>query len=157
MDIFKEMSIEEATFPYYDPILFLDIDGVINVYGDNGNEEPLRQLLRIIETTKCRIVLSSMWRLDGLDAAESAMRSKLEYKGPKLYDMTPDLKGAPRGNEIAAWIASSIEPMTCWAVVDDIGGDEMKYVQQRFIQTNPRIGIDEFAADCLIELLINWN
>lgn len=142
------------TFPEYPPILFLDVDGVINVYGDKDNEEALEQLYRIIKETNCRIVLSSMWRLQGLESAESAMRERLNYKGPKIYGVTPDLKGAPRGNEIAAWIASNLEPMTCWAVVDDI--DEMQYVQRRFVQTNPRIGIDELAADLLIELLLKW-
>jgi len=141
-------------FTKYPPILFLDLDGVINPYG-NSSKEPLNQLYRIIDETNCRIVLSSMWRLKGQEIAENNMREHLGYQGPKIYSITPDLKGAPRGNEIAAWIASNLEPMTCWAVVDDI--DEMEYVRHRFVQTNPRIGLDEMAADRIIELLLNWD
>lgn len=138
------------------PVLFLDIDGVLNVLGSSP-EEPVSQLHRIIDETKCRIVLSSTWRIahGGLSSADLAMRNRLGYQGPRLWGETPDLRGAPRGHEIAAWLASQTNPVGCWAVVDDM--DEMPFVRHRLVLTNPRIGLDEVGADRLIELLTRWG
>lgn len=132
-------------------MLFLDVDGVVKP-SEAGPEIPLAQLKRIVEATKCHIVLSSDWRLyDELPAVEAAMRSEFGYDGPKLYGATPDLQGPPRGLEIAAWLASQLEPADSWAVVDD--RDELDFVRHRAVLTNPKLGLDEVAADRLIELL----
>lgn len=136
------------------PILFLDIDGVLNVAGSKSRE-PTEQLHRVIRETNTRIVLSSMWRKMGLTTALTEIRNQLGYTGPNFIGATPDLKGAPRGQEIAAWLASSPNPVGCWAVVDD--DPDMPFVRHRFVQTNPRIGLDEVAADRLIELLTRWE
>ena len=52
-------------------VLFLDIDGVINRFkfnsdGDLDNtldEDCIEQLRRIVEETKCSIVISSTWKV----------------------------------------------------------------------------------------------
>lgn len=135
-------------------ILFLDVDGVINPHK-GAHEEPVRQLHRVIGESGCSIVLSSMWRLMGIRTAEDQIRRKFGYQGPGFFGATPDLKGAPRGTEISAWIASQeFGPMPPWAVVDDY--DDMPYVRHRFVRTQPRIGLDEVGADRLIELLKAW-
>ncbi len=146
------------------PVLFLDVDGVLLPPASDRRMEKAResldQLHRVVETTGCEIVLSSMWRLilgaGGVgvvdhNRAEQLMRKRFGYDGPSFIGATPDLKGEPRGLEIAAWLASQAEAPPCWAVVDD--DPDMPFVRHRFVQTNPRIGLDEVAADRLIELL----
>lgn len=138
------------------PVLFLDIDGVLNVVGHAGparSAEAVKQLQRVIDSTKCDIVLSSTWRLfqGGFKSAEAAVRERLGYTGPSFIGATPDLKGQPRGLEIAAWLAQQPVPPSTWAVVDD--DDDMDFVRHRFVQTNPRIGLDEVATLRLIRLL----
>ena len=149
------------------PVLFLDVDGVL--YGFGGERKAkaqaaLAQLDRVVRETGCDIVLSSSWRLvggigrteyDGVDhrSAEQAMRERFGYDGPTIVGATPDLRGQPRGLEVAAWLATQPQAPRCWAVVDD--DPDMPFVRHRFVQTNPRIGLDEAAADRLIELLTN--
>lgn len=135
------------------PVLFLDIDGVLNVLGGSASG-PVEQLHRVVDSTGCDIVLSSAWRL--FREPEAAIRKRFGYTGPSFVGATPDLKGQPRGHEIACWLASQPLAPRCWAVVDD-EDDDMGSVRHRFVKTNPRIGLDEVAADRLIELLVNEN
>lgn len=134
-------------------VLFLDIDGVLNLFPSGASKDALAQLKRIVAETRCVVVLSSDWRLYGdLAQVEEDMRTRLGYDGPPLYGCTPDLQGPGRGLEIAAWLAMQPEVVQGWAVVDD-RADEMDYVRHRFVQTVPSLGLDEVAADRLIELL----
>lgn len=135
----------EASAP---PVLFLDIDGVLNVVGSDDTENAVAQLRRVVSKTRCSIVLSSAWRL--FKRPFTAIRERLGYTGP-FVGSTPDLKGQPRGLEIAAWLANQPIPPLRWAVVDD--HDDMEFVRHRFVQTNPRIGLGETEADHLIAML----
>lgn len=87
-----------------------------------------------------------------LPDVEKDLQERLGSGVPTLYGATPDLMGPGRGLEIAAWLASQVEIVQGWAVVDDLG-EEMDFVRQRFVKTIPSIGLDEIAADRLIELL----
>lgn len=149
----------ECTSVQTPPILFLDIDGVLNVVGGKTRKErhegiakAVAQLRRVVSTTGCSIVLSSAWRL--FNEPFKAIRERLGYTGP-FIGRTPDLKGQPRGLEIAAWLADQPHAPACWAVVDDTDHGEMEFVRHRFVHTNPYIGIGETEADRLIELLTN--
>lgn len=137
------------------PVLFLDVDGVINVFGGDSAKKvaaSLAQLQRVVDQTGCDIVLSSAWRIPSLGAALRAVRERLGYAGPSFVGATPDLRGQPRGLEIAAWLAEQTSPPLRWAVVDD-DFEDMGFVVKRFVRTDPRVGIDETTADRLIELL----
>ncbi|MCR9162889.1 MAG: HAD domain-containing protein [Nannocystaceae bacterium] len=130
------------------PVLFLDIDGVLNVVGAADTERAVAQLRRVVSTTGCHIVLSSAWRL--FKRPFKAIRERFGFAGP-FIGCTPDLKGQPRGLEIAAWLAGAPNPPSRWAVVDDEG--DMDFVRHRFVQTNPRVGLGETEADQLIAML----
>jgi len=128
-------------------IIFLDIDGVLNcdVYyeglrrlTDNGGiapEHPLEdlcperiELLNVLcERVDAKVVISSTWRLSGLEYCKNA----LQGRGAKfdIIDVTPKCRVRDyivRGNEVLAWIKNNEKLVGCWssdfktyAIIDD--------------------------------------
>ena len=135
-------------------VLFLDIDGVINSersslalggYPHNFTEGDMakfdhvavalvRQLCRM---TKCSIVLSSTWRMY---FPPQEVSKALDLP---VIDQTPDHGGYDnRASEVAAWLAEHPE-VTAYAIVDDVPVfDMLPMLQERFVQTDPRVGMD---------------
>lgn len=133
-------------------ILFLDIDGVVNVrtkefdeYGAIFGRHFMRNVARIVEETGCKIVVSSSWRLSGLEFIQNMWKDR-GYAG-EVIDVTPSLylkKGGcivfhndklsrhptesvggysiPRGCEIEYWLDHESEKfgnVESYAIVDD--------------------------------------
>ena len=101
----RENIEEENKLPSV-KLLFLDVDGVLNRVGITSMTEELesimaKRLKQIIETTNCKIVLSSSWRLnkeDKLDLflrlrdeADISIYNDLNVKGNIYIGDTPDL------------------------------------------------------------------
>ena len=83
-------------------IIFLDIDGVLNVYcegrdrfGCTFHKHFEDNLKWIIEETKAKIVISSTWRFSGL----SVMQEMWEHRGltGEVIDITPHIDICKRG------------------------------------------------------------
>jgi HAD domain in Swiss Army Knife RNA repair proteins len=102
-------------------IIFLDIDGVLNC-EDTPNprkfpyvvDSRLLELFRqLVRATGARVILSSTWRVDpvGLFAAKF-------YDVP-FEDICPDMPGAPRCEELQAWLRKHPEVMRYVALDDD--------------------------------------
>jgi hypothetical protein len=151
------------------PIVFLDIDGVLNSHdyvkrggslscrNDGIDPQAVTQLQRIIDETDCSIVLSSTWRLIH---SLSHMRSRLYCAGAKhpvpLRDKTPDL--SPRGGqveryqrglEVNAWI-NNIGFEGKFVCLDD---DADFLPGQPLVQTTFETGLTEAHADRCISIL----
>lgn len=154
---------------YERPILFLDIDGVLNSHdylrrggslsckSDGIDPEAVKHLQRIVDESKCSIVLSSTWRLIH---SLADMRGRLIAKGMRdpcpLRDKTPDL--SPRGGtieryqrglEVNAWI-DNMDFRAAYACVDD-DGDFLP--GQNLVQTDFRTGLLAEHADRCIRIL----
>lgn len=166
------------------PILFLDIDGVLNSHAwskrcvlppDFGqipnwkkqateciDPDAVAQLNRIVEESRCAVVLSSSWR-----KAEPLHRVTriLRYRGFKhdLLACTPDLshrwttyEDRPRGNEILHWFKTLLgwngEGQYQYAIVDD-DSDFLEHQWPHFVQTSGERGLTEIEATQLIEIL----
>lgn len=123
-------------------IIFLDVDGVLNSNrtfmawgagsmrgrGKHTVESTLLDpvsvsLLRtLVETVEAKIVISSSWRIgcevsefhDVFDLYGWDTRSIIIGKTPRLYDI-----GSRRGDEIAAWIATSGQDTQDYIIFDD--------------------------------------
>jgi len=132
-------------------VLFLDIDGVVNckttierVNGVVGIELSKMEIVKqIVAQTRCKVVLSSSWRL---------YKPDLEHVGRylKLYDVTPDLHGkTDRGCEINAWLDKHPK-VTNYAILDD-NSDFHK--DQRLFKTSWETGITKEVADAVIKHL----
>lgn len=132
-------------------ILFLDVDGVLNSYKTGGRyalkRNCLRRLQKIVEETKCDIVLSSSWRKD--EYALRRLKRVLQYRGIKILDVTPVSDKGFRGDEVFDWMRS--KQLDFWkdkvkyAILDD---DSDFYPSQlpNFFQTDPEYGMTDTIA-----------
>jgi hypothetical protein len=152
------------------PVLFLDIDGVLNVPGDYAPGCALirpvlaARLQRVLDATAAVVVVSSAWRYQVLMGAvtlrgfEHLLRSHgirarvLDTTGRDAGDDREDFNGATAGDErarqIRRWLASP-PAVTRWAVVDDSLVD----VGPRLVRTDGARGLEDGHADRLIVLL----
>jgi len=151
------------------PILFLDVDGVLNsnehktrgdVWGMSGYH--ISQLARVLRATGCQIVVSSSWRRGGIGPGSDFYEQLIEHAFGgailrEVIDSTPLgeklwTDGAyNRGWEIAHWLGEH-PGVTCFAIVDD-DEDAGSYAPERFVQTTMRSGLTPALADRLIALL----
>lgn len=136
------------------PILFLDVDGVLNSLKTGGRyalkKKCLRRLQEIVEKTGCEIVLSSTWRKD--EYALKRLRRVLKYRNIEIMDITPILY-KPRGYEIEHWmIVNSYDGV--YAILDD-DSDMLEEQLPNFFQTDPEFGITDTIAYRVIYHLTN--
>lgn len=149
-------------------VIFLDIDGVLNNRGCyrpgnrtpfGVNPDPISVLVlnHIIKEARAAVVVSSTWRLSGLDH----MRTVLSAWGVegKVLDITPKLhtsKGditisAPRGSEISAWLARNPD-VESYVILDD--DDDMQPLPKtRLVQTTFESGLTTVEGCRAIQLL----
>lgn len=142
------------------PILFLDIDGVLN----NGttrefnrmSQENIEPLNEIIERTSADIVISSSWRiLSSMEYIRGHMMSA-GFKYPdNVIDMTDFLRidegGSIRGQEIKKWLDDH-NIQSHYAILDD---DEtgMELVEDRLVETNFMTGLTNDHVYMVVYLL----
>lgn len=163
-------------------VLFLDIDGVLNTerqhdrcvnlgadqvdnFGYAFDPEAVANLKRIVEHTGADIVISSSWKMWGLDAMQQ-MWARRELPG-KVIGITPntdsdemllsidlDLMDIPaiKGSEIKEWLSTNGNQDTRYAILDDLP-DMLPDQESHFVQTDPRIGITKEDADRIITIL----
>ena len=107
------------------PVLFLDVDGVLNTKATyeslKRGEAPLclhcvARLHRIVAETQCRIVLSSEWR--GVPSLERQLSRAGIFHRAHKDRRTPFLPALGRGHEIAQWLSRHQE-VKRFAIVDD--------------------------------------
>lgn len=140
------------------PILFLDVDGVLNSLKTGGRyalkKKCLRRLQEIVEKTGCEIVLSSTWRKD--EYAFKRLRRVLAYRNIKIKDTTPVLHGEIRGEEIRKYMLDRSPEGNTWryAILDD-DGDMLREQLPNFFQTDPEFGITDTIAYRVIYHLTN--
>jgi len=152
-------------------ILFLDIDGVLNSldnmeanyflwknkpkhkskdrFGDLFDQRCVNWLNYIILKTDCKIIISSTWKLNGLDALNEMWE---ERELPSIIvDATPNIENAIRGEEIEAWLKYNKGfDLESYCIVDD--NDDM-LEGQPLVQTNPRFGLTKEEAVKIIQIL----
>lgn len=131
--------------PVVTSVLFLDIDGVLNSeryrYGhelgvlanDFIDPDAVKTLNHITRRWELKVVVSSAWRvLPELDAILRAKGVQAEIIGK-----TP-VRAAPRGEEIALWLADHAE-VTAYVILDDDG--DMGELRDHLVQTDYRYGL----------------
>ena len=142
-------------------ILFLDVDGVLNYrdFDDEGvngalSVKHLLRLKKIIQATKCKIVLSTSWRR--IPSAKEQLFRQLTTKigldvGQCVIGDTPILGSQMRKSlEICQYLKSMKEyEIVSWVAIDDmpldkIGTKEAKeMMMHHFVKTDVEKGISD--------------
>ena len=133
-----------------DKIIFLDIDGVLNVYCQDRDEYGCTfhkhfedNLKLIIEQTNAKIVISSTWRMSGLEIMQEMWKSR--GLAGEIIDITPtevdvveqgtcefyDL--VCRGHEIQQWIDT--HNILTYCIIDD-DSDMLESQKDNFVKTS---------------------
>jgi len=141
-------------------ILVLDIDGVLNTREDLLQEVKItktcmEQLERIVETTGCKIVISSSWRCLGKKHIVRMFNQALGRVGlavRAIVGMTPSrLKDSDlRGDEIQAWLDQNPNVGKIVILDDDV---DMGHLMGHLVRTDPTIGLTPEIADVVIAQL----
>lgn len=153
------------------PILFLDVDGVLNSnrwfsseegrkreFVDDWREthidpDAVAQLNRIVTETRCDIILSSTWRNGySLGSTLRCFRRKgiSEESWNAIVGKTPNLN-TPRGREIKAWLDENHRADSVFVILDDDG--DMEDLIPYLVLTNANEGLTREIADVVIERL----
>lgn len=145
------------------PVLFLDIDGVMNNHQDLWNNgvdyicnQKVEYLKAIIDATGALIVLSSDWRKRSRDRALVA--AALAKHGLQIYSCTPkDLRTQPhqlvcRREEIKWWRDNN-EHVGKYAILDDLDDARPLDNPECFFMTDMFVGLTPEIASKIIEHL----
>lgn len=149
--------------------LFLDIDGVLNSkewFKTHKSDENVvnyfdpqcvSRVLRILEKTNARLVISSSWRID----SELPAWFRVVGFGETSFDTTPyfysreDLTHDQichlRGYEISRYIREHEEPES-YCILDD-DDDFMDSQKENFIQTSYLVGLTDEDMEKAINIL----
>lgn len=137
-------------------IIFLDIDGVLNVnrperddYGSLFHDEFVENLRKIIDATGAKIVISSTWRMSGYKIMKEMWASR-KLPG-KIFDITPYHISRHRGQEIQDWIDCSDEfheGIDRYVILDDdtdMMPHQIPYYVQTFDGDNFNTGVEGYG------------
>jgi hypothetical protein len=140
--------------PRKDRVLFLDIDGVLNIPQDRMHPDPdrcltpalLSRLDLFIQETNCSVVISSSWRYrHTLDSLREIFAKYGFTFTNSIVDFTPDLaskawNSVPRGLEIDNWLKEHPE-VTHYAILDDT--DDMLHLTDHLILVDDGMGLSD--------------
>jgi len=146
------------------PVIFLDIDGVLNNPGcyaiASGSRTPpdskcVEALNYLTDATQANIVMSSSWRIG---RAVIELRELLSGWGVTgtVIDRTPNL-GSARGLEIAEWLLKhegTVLYPSAFVVLDD--DSDAEPFPDHLIQTNGSIGLTMADAERAIHVM-RWS
>ena len=135
-------------------VIFLDIDGVLapirrwDRYGDveHGCVQVLNE---IVASADAEVVVSSTWRHGKSVAQLQAMLDTHGFAG-RVVDKTPsDIRGATRGEEIAAWLGAN--PVGAFVIIDDHA--DMGGLRPHLLVTHPAQGLQPADVPRAIAML----
>ena len=148
-----------------EPIVFLDVDGLLNHRGaflpsigpDPLCPKAIDRSLRLIADTGTQVVLSSTWRLSGPDTKHmqklrNAGVMNSAHKDWRTIDLPSTFQsgviidhGPRRGREIADWLSRHPEHGN-FAIIDD-DSDMLPEQMPRFVQTSFDTGLLDEHCD----------
>jgi hypothetical protein len=130
------------------PVIFLDIDGVLNrsraeTKDHDIDVDLLGRLKLLAMSTHAFIVLASTWRHEpgGLQLAQD--------HGIPFEDVLPDLRPHSRGREVRAWLTDH-PGVERFAIIDD---DDDDYGDMPLLQPNPYVGLSRDVCAAVEDFL----
>ena len=132
-------------------IIFLDIDGVLNLWISRKRRmlsaEAIRHLNRLVAETGATIVISSSWR-KVCNVPEILVRGGVAAQFHD--DWATDTNGPDRSAEITRWLEAHDNPP--YVVLDD-WPTEMRQHTERFVRINYKCGLRSTDVDAAIQKL----
>lgn len=152
--------------PIVNPIIFLDIDGVLNSHSEYSDEfreptpvplriGPVQNLQLLLRTIDGRIVISSTWRTRMRpNPVLCPVRQSLNRFGidsSLIIGRTGDV--GERGRQILDWVR--VHRPAKWVVLDDNSNDfdNHREVMKRFILVNRKVGLTASDVDKAIVII----
>jgi hypothetical protein len=173
---FKVVSFLTGNMKERKRVIFLDIDGVINITWPRESKETMEErdelediilkeegysilpypnyraisiLNILIEQTDAKIVISSSWRSDGIEAVQKTLRH--ENINCEVIGLTPFIEGAKRGKEISKWLKNN-KDVTDYVILDD--EEEFLLSQKKhLVRTTAEDGLDFANLKEALEIL----
>ena len=161
------------------PLLFLDIDGVLNRTATapqiNLEQDKVDRLRGVLETSGADVVLSTYWR--AFDEYIGYTFGRMGAQGERVVGRTPgnphlmdsvkhdDAVKTTRIKEIATYMEERFGPSDGpegwprFAIVDDkVVVPEGHPWRERFVKTEPEVGLTESHAERLVAALaLEWE
>lgn len=149
-------------------VIFLDIDGVINIWRKPGkdpsgrfDQEALDHLKLILEAVpEALIVISSTWRFHYTLVELREFFAEAGIKPERIFDVTPDLRrtegqithSAGKNEEIQSWLAQHPKVKNL-AILDDVSQEDMVGLEDQFFQTSFEEGLRRDQCQRIIDHL----
>lgn len=144
-------------------VIFLDIDGVLKKISGKGFDiKSISNLNELIEKTDAKIVISSRWRINGIDYVKNKLSNLIVGE---IIDVTPLLKidkkfeaegvEIPRGSEIKEWIRkyTTVDKYVDNYVIIDDSTDILYSQISRYVHVNQTKGFDDKCLKEAIKIL----
>jgi hypothetical protein len=99
-------------------VIFTDIDGVLNPHWKSEwSKSSITIYNQLCEEYDLKPVISSTWRENHTMHQLQEIFTKQGIEA-QIYDYTPIISGADRGEEIKEWLSEN--PVDDWVIIDDI-------------------------------------
>ncbi len=135
------------------PVLFLDVDGVLNRVGFRPTAnaglsswiepELAARLNRLVAASGAVVVMASSWR-EGRSLDVLRRELVAASVDVPLIDTTPVLPGLPRWAEIQAWLDTQQPPVARFVIVDD--ERDMGPLRDQHVRISSLVGLDDDAC-----------
>lgn len=140
-------------------VLFLDFDGVLNLYpnpsrnGDLYKPACINLELLMKKVPKLKIVVSSSWRTMGLDAIKDILKSNgIDHR--RVIDVTGHEQSTDesdhRGYQVECWLKRH-PSVTDYAIVDD--QDDFAPLKDSLVQTEKTVGLTQANVEKILRVL----
>lgn len=120
-------------------------------YGNVFDPRCTLFLEAIINDTDAKIVISSTWRLSGLQLMQDMWKSRC--LAGEIIGITKSLESRVRGEEIKLWLKEN-QNVSQYVIIDD-DCDMLDEQQENFVKTSNRYGIDAIAYNKIVKILNN--
>ena len=146
--------------------IFLDFDGVINTPKGKFDKNAVTNLRRLLERTDAKVVISSTWRLQGMEYIQQLWQ---EYQLPgEVIDLTPSCNSTNfsnvdgqeewqglhgcKGLEIAEWLGLNAKEPYQYIILDD-EEDFLFSQREHLVKVEGSKGLDKADVRVAIQIL----
>ena len=146
--------------------IFLDFDGVINTPKGKFDKNAVTNLRRLLERTDAKVVISSTWRLQGMEYIQQLWQ---EYQLPgEVIDLTPSCNSTNfsnvdgqeewqglhgcKGLEIAEWLRLNAKEPFHYIILDD-EEDFLFSQREHLVKVEGSKGLDKADVRVAIQIL----